>query len=422
MKNLFSKISMRFVIQLAIVATVFYLAITHLNFGIEKAAPIDAYCPFGAIESFFTLVFKGDFLQRIFTSSFLLLGVFLVTTLFLGRVFCGYFCPLGALQEWIRFIGRKLGLEKDFELPEKFDSYLRYVKYFILAAIVYFSFYLGDLVFRAYDPYNSLMHIGAEFEEKMFGYGILALVLISAIFAKGFWCRYFCPLGAFFGLIKKISFFKIKRNANTCIDCGTCNENCPAGLEIKTVKVVKDVDCLSCGQCVSHCPESSLSFNILGKKVSKKNFSLLIIILVILPLIILPYTPFWKTKPESNIINSEGEINTADIRGSNTLKYVLETTKVPLSEFQTQLGLPADVDVSLKLKDIGAKYNLKNKDGIFLDGEDFKAVIDEYIAKKKVSSVSSVISCPSEQTDCQFPGDCGSYIDKDGNGICDQSE
>jgi NapH/MauN family ferredoxin-type protein len=299
--KLLSKISLRTVIQLAIVVLIFSLAIIHRNFGVEKAAPIDAYCPFGAVESFFTLIFKGEFLKRIFTSSFILLGIFLVATLLLGRVFCGYFCPLGAIQEWLRAIGKKLGFKKDLELPEKADKYLRYVKYLVLAVIVYFSFYLGDLIFRLYDPYNALMHFGAEFEEKIVGYILLGLVVVAALFSKSLWCRYFCPLGAFFGVIKKISFLKIKRDGKTCTSCGLCDRIFPANLKIKTAETIKDADCISCGKCISNCPPHSLNYVIFNKPISKKLFSILVIVLVVLPLVIAPYTSFWKTKPESNI-------------------------------------------------------------------------------------------------------------------------
>jgi len=165
LKKKFSKISLRVVIQLIILALVIGLAFLHQFYGIEKAAPIDAYCPFGALESFFTLIFKGEFLKRIFVSSFILLGIFTLATLVLGRVFCSYFCPLGALQEWLRILGKKLGFRKDLEFPQKLDKYFRLIKYILLVIIIYFSFYLGDLVFRIYDPYSSLMHFGTESEE-----------------------------------------------------------------------------------------------------------------------------------------------------------------------------------------------------------------------------------------------------------------
>ncbi len=375
---MFSKISLRFITQAGILIAVIVLSLLHLKYGIEKSAPIDAYCPFGAVESFFTLLFKGEFLKRIFTSSFILLGIFFVASFFLGRVFCGYFCPLGSLQEWLRAIGKKIGFKKDIELPETLDKYLRYVKYLVLAVIIYYSFYLGDLVFRAYDPYNALMHFGNEFDEKVWGYTILAVVLIMALGAKSLWCRYFCPLGAFFGIIKKISFLKIKRDASTCIGCGLCDRNCPANLKIKTASAVNSVDCISCSKCIGTCPKNSLEYNLFGRKILRKNFDILVILLVLLPLLILPFTPFWKTKSQSNIVNVQGKINVADIRGSNTLSYVIETTKVPLSEFILKLGLPENVDTSLMLKEIGLKYILKNANGNILETSDFRDVVSNY--------------------------------------------
>jgi len=369
------KINIRLLIQIIVVVLVFWLGYAHQKFGIEKAASIDAYCPFGAVETFFTLIFKGVFLQRIFWSSVILLIVFLVATLFFGRVFCGYFCPLGAIQEWIRALGRKIGIKKDFEIPEKIDKYLRYLKYVVLAAVIYFSFYLGDLVFRNYDPYNALMHFGNEFEEKIVGYSLLAVVVIISLLTKNLWCRYLCPLGAFFSIFKKIGFFKIKRDESTCISCATCNQNCPAGLEIMTAQEVKDADCVSCGKCVKNCPKSSLTLRIFGKEISKPTFSILVLLLVFLPIAILPYTSIWQTKPQSNIVTKSGEINVADIRGSNTLNYLIEKTGVPFEKFQKELNLPEDIDRSMMLKDIGTKYNLKNKEGALLEAEDFREIV-----------------------------------------------
>lgn len=369
------KVNIRFLIQIVVVVLVFWLGYAHQKFGIEKVAPIDAYCPFGAVESFFTLIFQGVFLQRVFWSSLILLIVFLVATLFFGRVFCGYFCPLGAIQEWIRALGRKMGIKKDLEIHVKFDQYLRYAKYLVLLVVVYFSFYLGDLVFRNYDPYNALMHFGNEFEEKTVGYILLGLVLILALFSKNIWCRYFCPLGAFFAIFKKIGFFKIKRDESTCTSCGTCNANCPAGIKIMIAKKVEDADCVSCGKCVGNCPEKSLSFHILGKEISKPIFSLLVLLLVFLPIAILPLTPIWQSKPQSNIVTKSGEINVADIRGSNTLHYIIKVTGVSFEKFQKELNLPKDIDKEMKLKDIGVKYNLKNKDGAVLETQDFREVI-----------------------------------------------
>ncbi len=426
---------MRRIVQVGVLLLVSGLALGHQYFGVEKVAPIDAYCPFGAVEGMLTLIFTGEFVKRIFTSSFILLAIFLVSTLILGRVFCGYFCPLGTIQEGIRAIGRKLGLKKDLELPSFLDKYLRYVKYLILAVIVYYSFSITDLGFRAYDPYNALMHFGEEFDEKVFAYAILGLLLVLSIFSKNWWCRYFCPLGAFLSIFKKIGLIKIERNQKTCISCGACDQVCPAGLEIKEADEVRSADCVSCGKCIGHCPKSSLQYKIWGTAITLTQFNRIALLLIVIPLIVLPFTPLWKTKPESNLINTQGQLDTSNIRGSNTLQYVIDTTGVPFEVFQEKMGLPSDADKKLKLKEIGTKYDLKNAEGNYLEAEEFRAVIDEYLLerssqKKEETPVSyyeaqekeSALSCPFNETNCEFPGECASYVDANQNKICDRSE
>lgn len=378
MKNFLSKIQFRTVVQLSIVIIVITLALFHQIYWIEKAASIDTYCPFWAVEGFFTLIFKWEFLKRIFTSTFILLWTFFIASIFLGRIFCWYFCPLWALQEWIRKLWKKLWFKKDYEINEKFDKYLRYLKYIILVVIIYYSFYLNDLIFRHYDPYTSLLHFWREFNEKIIWYIILIVILIMSLFTKSFWCRYACPLGAFYWIQKKLSFFKIKRNKKSCNSCWLCNRNCPANLKIKEKITTKDADCISCWKCIKNCPKNSLSYVICKKKTSSKNFTLLVIAIVILPLIVAPLTPYWKTKPESNIINTKWEINTGDIRWSNTLKYIIEVTKVPFSEFKEKLNLPDDVNKTMKLKLIWSKYDIKNADWHLLETNDFRMVIDKY--------------------------------------------
>lgn len=371
------KIKLRTLAQVVIVGAVFFLTFSHLHYGVEKAAPIDAFCPFGAVEGFLTYVSTGEYLKRIYASTFILMGIFLVVTLLFGRVFCSYFCPLGAIQEWLRALGRKMGIKKDVELPEKIDRVLRYSKYVILAAIVYFSYVAGDLVFRAYDPFNALMHLGEEFDEKVVGYSILTVLLIASVFSKNWWCRYFCPLGATLAIIKKISPFKISRNADSCVSCGTCSRVCPANLPVEKEKETKSADCISCLDCVRDCPESSLKAMVFNREISKTKFSLWVLGAFFLPLLIFMATPLWQTKAPSNIVNTAGELELSNLRGSNTLQYLIDTTKIPLAVFQEKLRLPDGVDTSLKLKDIGPKYDIKKEDGTYVEMEDFRQIAEE---------------------------------------------
>lgn len=369
--------------QFIVLALVFYLTLRHLNLGIEKAAPIDAYCPFGGLESLLTYITTGEFLKRIFLSSFTLLGIVLLFTIFFGRVFCGYFCPLGALQEMLRGIGRKLGLKKDLELPIKIDKYSRYLKYVILIIILFLSYKLGDLVFRNYDPYNALMHLGNEWEEKVYGYGILIILLVASLFTKSFWCRYFCPLGAILGLFKKISFFRLKRDKKTCVSCHHCNHVCPAGLDIENSDSVKSADCISCLNCVGGCPEGSLKISIFGKNIFNNKFSLLVVSLFLLAILGFSFSPFWQQKIESNVKNPKGQIDVENIRGSNTLGFVVSESGIPFSAFQAEFNLPADIDQKIMLKEISVKYGIKNKTGDPLETEDFRKFIESNLRSEK---------------------------------------
>ena len=369
--------------QVVVIALVLYLTLRHLNLGIEKAAPIDAYCPFGGFESLLTYLSTGAFLNRILLSSFTLLAVVLIFTIFFGRVFCGYFCPLGALQEIIRGLGRKLGIKKDLELPVIIDKYARYLKYLILLVILVLSYKLGDLVFRNYDPYNALMHLGNEWEEKVYGYSILIILLIASLFTKSFWCRYFCPLGATLGVVKKFSFFRLKRDEKTCVSCNHCNYVCPAGLDVASSDSVKSADCISCLNCVSGCPEKSLTVSIFGKKISKNRFSLMVVILFVLVILGTSLSPLWQQKTESNVKDVKGQINVENIRGSNTLEFVIKESGLPFAAFQTEFNLPTEIDQTIMLKEIATKYGLKNKAGDPLETEDFRKFIENNLMSKK---------------------------------------
>lgn len=362
--------------QVIVLGIVLFLTVSHMRYGIEKAASIDAYCPFGAIEGFLTYLTTGQYLQRIYTSVFVLMGIVVLLTLIFGRVFCSHLCPLGAIQEWIRAFGRKLGIRKDLELPKAVDKYARYLKYVILAAIVYFSYKTGELIFRGYDPFNALMHLGEEFDEKVAGYSILGVILLASIFSKSWWCRYLCPFGATMGIIRKISPFKIKRNESSCISCGACDKSCPAGLDISNVKEVNSADCISCFNCVKDCPKSSLKATTFGRELSKKTVSIIVFAAFFVSLGIFMLTPIWQVKSPSNIVTNSGELDAANLRGSNTLQCVLDTTKIPFSVFQESLGLPFDIDKTMKLKEIGPKYDLKNSEGAIIETEDFRAVIE----------------------------------------------
>jgi len=375
--------NLRTISQIIVVTIILWLALAHQWWGIEKAAPVDAYCPFGALENLIKIATSGEFLQRIYFSNYILLFIFVVMTIIFGRVFCGFFCPLGAIQEWLRKLGKFLGIKREYELPVKIDKAMRYFKYVVLFGLIVLSYTYGELIFRYYDPFVALSHLWEEFDEIYWAYGILGTIVILSLFTKNWWCRYFCPLGGFFGIMRKFSFFRLEKNPDSCTKCGACSRSCPVGLSFKDMKAVNGAECISCLKCVDACDFSALKAKIAGKDVSKKVFKNIVVFGFFGILLILIFLPFWQTGPVSNIKSADGTLNIENLKWSNTLEYLIRESGVPFEYFQERLHLPENVDKWGKLKHIGEDYEIKNGSGEYIETEDFRSAVEEYMGSHK---------------------------------------
>jgi polyferredoxin len=76
---------------------------------------VEAYCPFGGLESLYQFLTTGGFLRRIEPSAMVLFAALVLLTLIANRGFCGWICPFGSVQEWLGLLGKKL-LGKKFIL------------------------------------------------------------------------------------------------------------------------------------------------------------------------------------------------------------------------------------------------------------------------------------------------------------------
>ena len=120
--------------------------------------PIDSFCPFGGLESLYSVFTYGMFLQRVAWGSLILLIATIIVSLFFKRSFCGYICPLGSIQEFFGFLGRKI-MKKRLVVPKKWDAVLRYLKYVVLAVTLVLTYLTGQMFIRIYDPWAALNHI-----------------------------------------------------------------------------------------------------------------------------------------------------------------------------------------------------------------------------------------------------------------------
>ncbi len=245
----------RVVSQAGFAAFILIAAARHHTSAVETAST-HAYCPFGVIASLWPLVTTGKFAPKIHPSS-LILGVgAILSALVAGAAFCGWVCPLGALEDALNWLRAKLRI-RELRVPKLADRLLRYGRYVTLVGIIYATAVTAKLWFADYDPYYTIFRLDWRFSldraASWPAYGVSAAVVGCSLFIPRLWCRYLCPLGGLLNLVQRISPIKVRRHAPTCISCKRCDRVCPTRLEVSTAGAVKQ-NCVMCLRCTSACP------------------------------------------------------------------------------------------------------------------------------------------------------------------------
>ena len=86
---------------------------------------------------------------------------------------------------------------------------------------------------------------------------LAAVVILSVLFYRPF-CKWLCPLGAFYALFNKVSLFQMKVDKNKCVSCGKCAKACK--MDVDVTKTPDHPECIRCGMCVKACPTGAVSF------------------------------------------------------------------------------------------------------------------------------------------------------------------
>ncbi|NLI95242.1 MAG: 4Fe-4S binding protein [Synergistaceae bacterium] len=368
---------LRMLIQFAFLAFMTWTGYRHqvVGGGPTGVPPVDALCPLGGMESLYSLLASGTWLRRVAPSYLILLVIVALATLLFGRVFCGWICPLGTIGEWTAKISRRLGI-RPREMPEPLDRQLRFLKYAVFAMIIAFTWKLGTLAWRPYDPWVAWMHLSAGLEgmaEAPWSFVVLFVTVIGAsLFVERFWCRYLCPLGALLAPLQKLSLFKVRRSEEHCIHCHLCGKSCPVRLNPESTDVTTSAECLACGRCVEACPrEKALFFGTRSKALSVTAIGLLGVGLYLGGYGLARAANLWSTyaPPPAAVI---AEDPASAVFGWMTVEKVSETVGLPAEKVLAITGLPADTPLDKPIKEI-------------TDDEAFRETLQAWFAAQKES-------------------------------------
>lgn len=221
-----------------------------------SSASVHSICPFGGVVSIYEYFISGRFVKKIHESAWVLMWITFAMTLVFGPVLCGWVCPFGSFQEWIGKIGKKI-FKKRYNLfiPYGLDKWLRYLRYTVLVWVLYVTATTGKLFFADIDPYFALFHFWSG-EIAVAGTIILLIVMAATLLIERPFCKFACPYGAVLGIFNLFRIFSIKRNIESCVDCGSCDRNCPMNISVATSTNVRDHQCITCMECTSEqaCP------------------------------------------------------------------------------------------------------------------------------------------------------------------------
>lgn len=228
--------------------------------------------------------------------------IIVILSLFFGRFFCGWLCPMGGLLDFWRTIWRiKKGGSKTifprfplvlllllvicalFGVPlvgyvDPFSILVRGLVQAVYPAINFVSdsFFtytyqnLPSVVNQVTEPvYGFMQATILPFEQRYYeltlvsGF-VLAFLFFAECFQSRFFCRNICPLGAMLGLFSRYGMMKVGGGDKKCGKCIICRTNCRMGA-VDENRQIHMSTCVLCMDCMVTCPKQIINPRLLNK-------------------------------------------------------------------------------------------------------------------------------------------------------------
>jgi NapH/MauN family ferredoxin-type protein len=235
------------------IATIILGLTTYLALGFG-ARSFEDFCPFGGAESLWGLVKYGEFSCALGPLNLSLMLVLIGLVILTKKSFCGWACPIGFLSELSARLSGRLWKNRP-RLPRKTNGLLKFIRYAVLVVALIYTYRLGELVLRGYDPFYLIFSGFGHGSAGVISMIVLAVLVVGVFVLPMFFCRYLCPLGAVFDPFSRLGIIKIYRDESKCTSCGNCTSACPHDIQVETYRVVRQRDCTNCLECIEACPE-----------------------------------------------------------------------------------------------------------------------------------------------------------------------
>ena len=285
----------RITVQLASLAIFLYLLVRTVGVGEDRLGPpVRIFLDIDPLIGLTTWLRTGAWHGLMWLS-----GVTLLLSIFLGRFFCGWVCPLGTLGQVTGRLRRPRRAEKQADRYRPVQEVKVAVLLFALGGAVAGAQWSGIL-----DPLCLLVRglaIGfgpgidgtvregaallartplapisepvyrmvrdrllashpSHFEQGMTLALLLVTVLALSWIIRRFWCRILCPLGALLGVTARIGTLRLRQDEGRCTSCAVCTYHCQGAADPDVMGGWRASECLVCGNCTASCRRHGLAF------------------------------------------------------------------------------------------------------------------------------------------------------------------
>ncbi len=264
--------------------------------------PVSIALQFDPLVALTTLLANGTLYKGLLWSLLII-----IPTVFIGRFFCGWVCPLGTLNHWISEIrSERISFRGKGRMESnRYRKYQR-IKYYIFLFVIAAALF-GTLQSGLLDPlplmarsigtfvlptlhasadgilgwvksfgvkpvsdaaqfiYDLIAPLILNFRRVYF-HGIISIAILfvgimvtNRVFTR-FWCRGLCPLGAMLGIFSRFAVFGLEKDEKTCDHCNLCLLNCQGADNPDIGSRWRQAECHLCLNCQASCPRGSLSF------------------------------------------------------------------------------------------------------------------------------------------------------------------
>ncbi|MCP5104594.1 MAG: 4Fe-4S dicluster domain-containing protein [bacterium] len=280
----------RIAVQVLFTFLFFYLLLSAGRSGAESFTYTDYFFYFDPLLLLMNFIATSKIMPI-----FLLSLIPVVLTVVFGRFFCGWVCPFGAINQFFSWLFKKSKKEK-----KGVDKKLLKLKYVILV-LVLASAVWGTHYGGWFDPFSLLTRSATTIVNPSINYltehslkkgaqdegvvakslkpvynfsrkniltskqrvytqafiigGIFFFLIFMNLYKRRFFCNYLCPLGALYGVVANFSIFNLKTNTK-CIDCRACAKNCT--YNGSPYEDYMKSECVTCLNCVPDCPVDAI--------------------------------------------------------------------------------------------------------------------------------------------------------------------